>query len=172
MNEVLNSIKTRRSFRSFKNEPIEKETLSAIVQAATQAPSGMNTQSWHFTVLTKQEDIALLYNALARELGKPGYNFYGATAFIICSDDANNTNGLANCACAMQNIMLAAHSLGVGSVWINQLKDGCKSFAIRDILDMFGVPSNHLVWGCSALGYPEGEAEAKELKEGTVHFVE
>ena len=71
----------------------------------------------------------------------------------------------------MQNIMLASHSLGVGSVWINQLKESCKSPAIRDVLDGFGVPSNHLVWGCAALGYPEGKPKEKELKKGTYHFV-
>ena len=65
-------------------------------------------------------------------------------------------------ACAMENIFLAAHSLGIGSVWINQLQGICDEPSIREILNDFGIPADHIVYGMAALGYADDvKAEKK-----------
>ena len=76
-------------------------------------------------------------------------------------------------ACALENIFLAAHSYGVGSVWINQLQNICDTPAIRDILNDFGVPADHVVYGMAALGYPDPDTEIQPKERiGKVAYIE
>ena len=75
-------------------------------------------------------------------------------------------------ACALENIFLAAWSFGIGSVWINQLQGICDRPAIREILDSFGIPKNHVVYGMAALGYPAQEPKKNVEKIGEVAIVE
>ena len=67
-------------------------------------------------------------------------------------------------ACAMQNIYVASEALGLGCVWINQLLDCCDDPQVREILDSLGVPQNHGVYGCAAIGYKAQEPTQKEIK--------
>ena len=173
MNEIIKNIRERRSSRQFTDKPIDRATLEAIVEAATWAPTARNTQSYRFTVLTKADDIKRLYTAVGAALGNDAYNFYQPTAFILCSEERDNSNGIANVSCAMQNIMLAAYSLGVGNVWINQLKDTSDDPGVRAVLTDFGVPADHFVYACAALGYPASEPQQNiPRKGGNVHWVE
>ena len=76
-------------------------------------------------------------------------------------------------ACALENIFLAANSYGVGSVWINQLQNICDTPAIRDILNDFGVPANHVVYGMAALGYPDPDTVIQPKERiGKVAYIE
>ena len=132
MNEILNNIKTRRSIRSFTDEKIPKEALEQIVEAGRYAPSAMNRQLCRFTVVQNPAMIENLAAAIGQELNRgSNYNF-----------------------CALENIFLAAHALGIGSVWINQLKGICDAPAIRAVLNELRLPENHIVLGMAALGYP------------------
>ncbi|RHP29837.1 nitroreductase family protein [Lachnotalea sp. AF33-28] len=172
MNQVIENILTRRSIRSFKDWPLAEDDLEQIVRAGIYAPSGMNRQSWHFSVLTGKDLIRKLASAIGKELGRDeSYDFYNPAALIICSNERDNSNGEADCACAMENIMLAAHSLGIGSVWINQCKDTCDAPAVREILDRYAVPSGHRVYGMAALGYAAKDPESKPRAEGTVTYL-
>ncbi len=154
MNEVLKAIRNRRSVRSFTDRMISREDLEKIVEAAGYAPSGMNRQSWHFTVIQDADRIAELAKAVRQALGRDeGYHFYHPNALILTSNDRDNPLGTEDCACAMENIFLAAHSLGIGSVWINQFHGICDQPEVRDLLRRFRVPDSHVVLGAAALGY-------------------
>ncbi|HIR40474.1 MAG TPA: nitroreductase family protein, partial [Candidatus Egerieicola pullicola] len=135
MNATMETILHRRSIRSFLDKPIPKPVLEEIVLAGQYAPSAMNRQTWHFTVLQNQEKIQSLAKAIAKELDMgEEYCFYRPAALILVSAPKDNHNGMADCACALENIFLAAWSMEVGSVWINQLKDICDRPAIREML--------------------------------------
>lgn len=71
----------------------------------------------------------------------------------------------------MENIFLAAHSLGIGSVWINQLQGICDEPSIREILNDFGIPADHIVYGMAALGYAD-DVKAEKKRIGKVVVVE
>lgn len=161
MNEILKNIITRRSIRAFTNQPINQQDLEMILQAGVYAPSGNNRQSWQFTVLKHPAAIQRLAKAMGKELGNPNYNMYAPTTAILLSNDRENTNGLADCSCALENIFLMANALGIGSCWINQLKSICDQPEIRVLLNEYGVPENHIVWGVAALGYAQSVPEAK-----------
>lgn len=172
MNEVLENILTRRSVRAFKAEQIKDSELELILKAGVHAPSGMNKQSWQFTVIQNKEKIELLAKVVREALGRDaGYDFYAPPALIMLSNDKDNTNGLADCACALENIFLMANSLGIGSCWINQLKTICDKKEVREVLTSFDIPENHIVWGMAAIGYPAGVAKAHERKDGVIKFV-
>lgn len=154
MNAVMEAILSRRSIRKFKADPIPDEVLQDVAKAALHAPSGMGKKTWHFIVLTNSELIAELAEAIRQELGRDQYDMYKPVALVIPSNLRDNPHGKEDNACALQNIFLAAHSYGVGSVWINQLQGICDTERIRPILDRIGVPSDHVVYGMAALGYP------------------
>ena len=172
MNEVLQNILTRRSIRDFKKEQIKDEELDLILKAGVYAPSGMNKQSWQFTVVQNKEKIDLLAKVIREALGRDeGYNFYAPPTLIMLSNEKDNVNGLADCACALENIFLMANSLGIGSCWINQLRTICDEKEIREVLTSFGIPENHIVWGMASVGYPNGEAKEHERKNGVIKYV-
>ena len=160
-NEVIQNILTRRSIRAFQETPVEREKIDTILQCATYAPSAMNRQTWHFTAVLNAEKIKKLYEAVGAALGSSEYNMYKPAALIIPSNEPGKE---ADNACAMQNIMLSAHALGVSSVWINQVKDTCNVPAVRAVLTEFGVPEDHVVFGIAALGYAAGDPRPADKK--------
>ncbi|MBR6548218.1 MAG: nitroreductase [Clostridia bacterium] len=154
MNPVIENLLTRRSIRGFTHRPVAKEDLQTIVNTAIYAPSGMNRQTWQFTVIDHLPTI----EHLAKVVGKADnrgedYDFYKPTAVIIATNHRESRHGCADCSCALQNIFLAAHSLGIGSVWINQLNATCDNPEVRDLLTKVGIPTDHVVYGMAALGY-------------------
>lgn len=193
MNEVLNTILTRRSIRSYSSEQISDEGLNSILDAAKYAPSGSNSQSWLFTVVqnplilkTLNEHVKEAFQNLEinensyrsmisgkKASANPKYNFYyNAPTLIIVSNDKNYPNAMADSAAALQNIFLAAHSLGLGSCWINQLKWFGEDSKIRKVLTDLGIPENYMVCGSSSIGYINGNIpKAGIRKEGTVNII-
>lgn len=157
--DAIKCLLERRSIRSFTDQKIAREDLETIVKAAYHAPSGMNRQLWQFTVVQNREIIDNLAKCVRENLGRDeGYCFYKPDTVILCSNNRDNHLGLEDCAVAMENIFLAAHALGIGSVWINQFKGICDDPAVRAELDKIGVPADHLVYGMAALGYAAADA--------------
>ncbi len=171
MNETLNTILTRRSTRKFLNKEIPEEDLQQIIQAALHAPSGMGRQSWQFTLVKNREKIQTLAAAIERILGRPGYDMYRPQVLLIPSNKKESPYGREDDACALENIFLAAHSMGIGSVWINQLQGICDQPEIREILTSFGIPEDHVIYGMAALGYA-GDEKAPKERIGKVVVVE
>ena len=175
LNEVLENIKSRRSVRTYTEQQVSAENLNLILEAATYAPSGMNYQTWHFTAIQDADILRELNEKIKGAFAKSdeprlqerGHSetyccYYHAPTLIIVSNEPTQWWASMDCACAMQNIFLAAKSLGIGSCWIN-----------RAFLMKLGVPENHRVYGCAALGYaPEGAPmKDKKLAEGTVTVI-
>jgi nitroreductase len=171
MNETLQVILTRRSTRKFQDKPIPKEDLELLLKAALHAPSGMGRQTWQFTLVNNREKIGELAAVIGKVLGREGYDMYKPQALIIPSNLKESPFGKEDNACALENIFLGAHSLGIGSVWINQLQNICDEPEIRKVLDSFGIPENHIVYGMAALGYADDVKTEKE-RIGKIHIVE
>ncbi len=166
LNPVMENLLTRRSVRAFLEKEIPKEELSQILKAAAYAPSGMGLQTWQFTAVTDRAKIRQLAAVVAKELGRDGYNMYNPPAIIIPSNAADSPYGKEDNACALENIFLAAWSFGIGSVWINQLRDICGCPDVRGLLKAWGIPDNHVVYGIAALGYPAAEPKKEVHKIG------
>lgn len=171
MNEVIENIFTRRSVRHFREKNISKEHLKIIAEAAVYAPSGMNRQTWQFTVVQNKDILKKLAAAAEKELGRENYDFYKPDTLIIASNVKESIWGVEDCACALENIFLAAHSLGIGSVWINQIREICDRESVRMLLREIGVPDGHAVYGCAALGYSDEEGHIKVEKKNNIKYV-
>lgn len=171
MNETLNTILTRRSTRKFLNKPIPKEELELIIKAGLHAPSGMGRQTWQFTVVKNRDKIQSLASVIRKVLEREGYDMYQPEVVIIPSNEKDSPFGREDDACAMENIFLAAHSMGIGSVWINQLQGICDNPEVRDALTAMGIPESHTVYGMAALGYADDVKTEKE-RTGKVVVVE
>ena len=174
-NEVIETILNRRSVRSYTEQEISRETLETLVQAGLWAPTGKNAQSWRFTVLHTPERITELENALkaaAEATGGHAAGFRNPKAMILLSNDKDNDDGAQDCSCAAENIMLAACSLGLGSVWLNPLMRAGDQPEVREELRSLGIPDNHKVWAAIALGYPAAAPAAPARKQDVVAWID
>ncbi len=116
MNKVIKTIVTRRSIRKYTEEKIPTETLELLLLAAMNAPSACNQQAWYFIVVTDQDKLDKLSTLHS------GVEFVkNAPAAIIVCSEPNATildyYWIDECAAATQNLLLAAHSLGLGAIW-------------------------------------------------------
>lgn len=193
-NAVLSVIKARRSVRKYLPTQISPEALGKILEAATYAPSGSNNQSWLFTAIQNQTVLQALntntkaalaameleanpYPAKARakdNAAKEHYNFYyHAPTLVIVSNVDGYANAMADCAVALQNIFLAAHSLGIASCWINQLTWTSDDPTLREFLLTLGIPKEHRICGGAALGYLDGPLPpAPTRKANTINLID
>lgn len=163
MNEVIRALMERRSCRSFTKEAVGREDVETILDCALRAPSGMGKQTWQFTAVMDREKIRKLASAVSEALGRgPEYDMYDPAVLVITSNKKESRYREVDNACAMENIYLAANALGLGCVWINQLLTCFDEPKVRELLRTFGVPDDHGVYGCAAIGYPAAAPGEKE----------
>ena len=173
MNDTVQTILNRRSIREFTEQNIPKAYLEMIAQCGIYAPSGHNLQTWRFTVIQDQEQISNLKETTARVAKEKKVYFYGfqnPNAVILVSNDRKNKNAIQDSACAAENMMLAAQSYGIGSVWQNTLHQISDEPEIRELLQKYAVPDSHIVWAAVLMGYPAKQGKLLAKKMDTVRW--
>jgi len=163
MNQTLKTIKNRRSVRQYRPEQIKDEELENILEAAIYAPTGHNDQPWHFTVVHNKDLINEINNGAKvvmkdmelEWISKLGaiddFNiFHKAPTALIVSGRKDATTPLVDCAAAVQNMLLAAESMGIGSCWIGFAKF---FFLDSENKKKFNIPDDHEVHFGVAIGY-------------------
>lgn len=174
--EVFSCMATRHSTRKFKEEPVPQEVLDKVIEAGRQAPSGKHKNQSRFIVIRKkevlQELIALVQQEFAkmevtpenddnfggaiRAAKKGGYVFmYNAPVLIVVANKRDYGNKYADVSCAMQNMMLAANALDLGSCWINQLRWLQGNPVLTAYLQELGMKEDEAVYASLSLGYPD-----------------
>lgn len=174
MNPVIDAILSRRSIRKFTDQEISQEIIDLLVKCGYHAPSGHNMQSWRFTVITKKEEIEELKECAsiaAKQNKVVMYGFENPKTLILVSNDKRNPDGCQDASCAAGNVMLAAHSLGLGSVWINVLMTLRDEDPVKSLLDKWGVPGNHTIWATLALGWPITEGVKLQKNANVIKYV-
>ena len=175
MSEVLKEMKERRSIRKYKSDMVPQEILDQIIEAGLYAASGKGTQNTIIIQVTKKElrdEIA----EMNRKIGgwEEGFDpFYGAPAMLIVLARKDWPTGIYDGSLVMGNLMLAAHTEGIGSCWIHRAKEEFESEEGKQILSDLGVTGEYEGIGHCILGYPDEEIEeAKPRKEDYVFWVE
>lgn len=174
--DAFEAISTRRSTRKFKDQSVEADKMEKIIQAGRLAPSGGNCQTTHFLVVqnkeilekltvmvreafAKMEETPGMYKSIVNSirLSKGGkYVFhYNPAALIITANQKDYGNNIADCACALENMMIEANALDLGSVWINQLKWLNEDLEILAYLQSLGLKEGERVYGALAVGYAD-----------------
>jgi nitroreductase len=169
--EVMKNLLERRSVRAYTQQVPTHQQLEQIVLAGQFAPSGKNLQEWHFVVIEKPEVMQRLQELLAEALDRPNYNLYGAPVIILCANIKGARNAMADCSAALQNMMLAAHDMGLGTCWINQFRDVWENEKVNAFLSEIGLPEGYQVQCSTIVGYPAQNPAAPARKPGTVTYV-
>ena len=167
--ELMNLLLERRSIRQYTGEPVPREQLEQILQAGLLSPSGRNIRPWEFVVVENKETLARL--AASRQSGAQMLENSGCAILVFANREKTDV-WPEDCSIAMSNMHLMAHSLGLGSCWINQLRTCCDDPAVRPLLTELGVPENHLVIACVALGHIAQPTAPKPRAEGVINIVE
>lgn len=157
MNEIIKAIKERRSCRKFKAEQITDEQLQVIVEAGKFAATGKGMQSPKMVVIQNPEIIKKLSKWNADIMGVKSDPFYGAPTVILVLADATKSTAVQDGSLVMGNLMLAAHSVGVASCWINRAREEFATAEGKALLKQWGIEGDYIGVGHCVLGYAEGE---------------
>jgi len=172
-NEALNCIMTRTSIRQYQDRPVEQEKVEQLLRAAMAAPTAVNKQPWHFYVLNTKEAINRLADASQR-----GGDMVRSAALVVvvCGDMDKALEGKAreywiqDTSAATENLLLAAHALGLGAVWtgVYPMKE-----RVEMTTKVLSLPEN-LVPLCTILiGYPaESPTPKDKWKPENVTYVD
>lgn len=192
MNAVFENIRTRRSIRSYEERQIPAQELDLILQAGTYAPSGRSLQSWKFTAIQSPAVLQRINEVLRRALRETKVEpdthpyvvrlkhraerddaefLFRAPTYVIVSNDRENINAPYDSALALGNMMLAAHSLGIGSCWLNHLPGLTRNPLIRDLMAELEIPEQHDIYGTLALGYAKGPVPAAAPRKDVIHII-
>jgi len=176
--DAFKLITTRRSTRRFSSRPLEKEKLETVIEAGRYAPSGGNSQTTHFIAITNRDILDRLaalvkaefstweitpgmYRSMAKTIraakSEKFVFHYDAPALIVTANKKDYTNNMADCACALENMMLMANALDLGSCWINQLKWLNETDSVNELFRSLGLEEDERIYGAVSVGYADTE---------------
>ncbi len=168
-NETLNIIKTRRSVRSYKSDNVPDELLNAVLEAGTYAPTGGGRQSPTVVAITTEKYRKLISELNAEVMGVNSDPYYGAPVVIVVLAEGTASTFVEDGSCVLENMMLAAAALGLGSVWVHREKEIFDSPKGKKLLKEWGLPETLRGVGSIALGFPAILPEkAAERKDGYI----
>ncbi len=185
MNQMLKVIRSRRSIRKYRPEPISEAELDEIIQAAVYAPSARNSQLWHFTVVRDPEMMHRLKNtlrqnllssgieALAQRAAEPGFApLHNAPMLIIISADEGARTAPIDCGAAAENITLAAESLGIGTCLMTSSEFLFAADASGELKQALGIPRGYRHVCAVTVGYKDcDQPDPAPRKENLVNYI-
>jgi nitroreductase len=160
----------RRSIRKYKDIPVEQDKIEAMLQAAMAAPSAGNRQPWHFVVVTDRASLDKIaeIHPYAKMLNE------ATLCICVCGEPASSLGNeqrkywVQDCSAAMQNLLLAAASLDLGSVWLGLHPNPQREEEVRAFLNL---PPNITPLGLAAIGYPDEEKPGQtRYAQDKVHY--
>jgi len=162
--EVLEAIRKRRSIRRFRSDPVEEEKLLTVLEAARLAPSWKNGQCWRIVVVKDEATRKALAECLVPN--NPCRQALGQApvAIAVCGDPAESEQwegrdySLVDAAIAMEHLVLAAQSLGLGTCWVGAMHE-------QKVREVLGIPGNIRVVALTPLGYPAEDPAPRRRKE-------
>ena len=156
MRETVTDIQNRRSVKEYKAKQITDKELTAVLEAGMNAPSGGNRQSPVFIAVQNKEWIQKLCRLNAEIAGAPeGFDvFYGAPTIILVLADKNAPDAVQDGSLCLGNMFNAAYALGLGSRWINRIRETFETELGKELLKEAGYEGEYIGVGSCILGYP------------------
>lgn len=174
MNEIIKNIKTRRSIKKYKSDSVPREIIDIIAEAGTYAPSGMNKQSPIILEITNKEMRNKLSRINAKIAGMPEEfdPFYNAPVVLVVLANKNIPTYIYDGSLVMENMMLAAHSLGLGSCWIHRAKETFETAEGKALLKDLGIVDEEYegIANC-IIGYSDIEPNSHSIKEKYIYKI-
>jgi nitroreductase len=149
--DALEAILNRRSIRKYTTQPVSNEQLETILKSAMYAPSAVNKQPWHFIVFRDPQTIRMIQEAHPSS----GMLSKASVGILVCYDEhlQHDTGyGPVDCSAATENMLLAAHSIGLGAVWVGIYPRQPRMDAVQKI---FNLPAHVKGFAIVSIGYPD-----------------
>lgn len=164
--DFLDVIMSRRSIRKYKKDKVPESHVIKILEAAMNAPSRKNERPWHFVLIDNRKILDKIpsFHPNSKML-------YEAPMAILVAGDLDITKDIfitIDCSAATENILLAAHSLGLGACWLGVYPDEERVKGMKEILNL---PENIFPVSLISIGYPdEGKPQLKRFEENRIHY--
>lgn len=182
---IINNILTRRSVRKYTDQQVSKAQLDTIMQSAIFAPSALNKQPWEVRVIQNQELLDEINNRFlkyaqgkefqgsASRWREPGFSiFHNSPTLIVISRDSSNGYSMLDCGIILQNILLSAHAMDLGTCPIGSLVPVLTLPENKDIIELLNIPDGYEVAINIALGYPAEHPVAPKRYAERVKIIE
>lgn len=165
--DAMEAILSRRSIRKYTSDPVDDETVAKLLEAAMAAPTAANQQSWRFVVIKDRALLEKIPDVHPYSSMTPG----AAVVIAVCGETEDTKHPgywVQDCAAATQNLLLAAHALGLGAVWLGVHPREERSEGIRALL---GLPKHVAPLSLVAIGHPaEAKPPAGRFDPAKVHL--
>lgn len=165
--QLLEALKTRRSIRKYKDKPVSNNLLEQIIEYGMYAPSAVNKQPWHFIIFRNEDTINELINvhpnaAMLKQAD---------SGILICYDktlEHDKGYGIIDCSAATQNMLLAAHDMGLGACWIGIHP---RQQRISALAEAFKLPEHIIPFAVVSVGYSnETKNTPDRLRKERIHY--
>ena len=171
--DAMQAMLTRKSVKKYKPQPVEKELVDKIIEAGLNAPSGLNKQSPIILAVTNKE----LRDELSRlNAGDDPFfradPFYGAPCVLVVLADKSVPTRVYDGSLVMENMLLAAHALGLGACWIHRARETFERPEGKAILRKLGIEGEYEGIGNCIVGYADIDPEKKPRKENRVYYID
>ena len=171
-NSFLEIIKTRRSCRHYKAEQISDEELHAVLEAGTFAPTGHGKQDPVIVAVQNTVLKARLAKMNAEVMGVDSNPYYDAPTYVLVFASEDNPNAVKDGSCVLENMMLAAHAIGLATCWINREYEMFKTDEGRKVMEEMGLKPGLIGIGALSLGYASREPRpAAPRKEDWIKII-
>ena len=160
-NDVIDCIMTRTSIRNYTEKTISNDTIETLLRAGMAAPTAVNKQPWHFVAVTNSDKL----EGLAIANPNAGMARKAPLAIVVCGDMNKALEGEArafwiqDCSAATENILLAAHAMGLGAVWTGLYPNGERVKAVAELLKL---PETIIPLCAIVIGYPDEQPAPKD----------
>lgn len=183
-NQVVECIMSRRSIRAYKPEQIKDEELKTILECAINAPSARNSQPWEVRVMQNKEAIENLNKEVIADMiekrpeakerfaDENASVFFHAPTLLVVAYDTTQYWGQSDCGMLVQNILLAAESMNIGSCAVGCCREYINSPKAADFVKSLNLPENYVVYLTVTLGYKDENPDAKPRDDKKVAYME
>ncbi len=160
-NATIHDIMTRTSVRSYTDQPVEEATLDTLLRCAMAAPTAANKRPWRFVVINERA----ILDTISVRFKNMGMAAEAPVAVVLCGDTESTLDGqgrdfwVQDVSASAENMLLAAHALGLGAVWcgIYPMSD-----RVGEFKEMLNLPDNIIPMACVCIGYPSGNPTPKD----------
>ena len=170
--DCLEVIRTRRSCRKYRKEQIKDNELKTVLEAGTYAPTSRGMQAPFIVAIQNAELLSRLAKMNADVMGTTTNPYYDAPTYILVLVSTESHNPICDGSCVLENMMLAANALGLGTCWIHREREMFETAEGKQLLKEWGLPEDVIGVGALSIGYPDGEpSPAKPRKEGYCRII-
>ncbi len=182
---ILDNMLTRRSIRKYKSQQVSKAQIDTIMKSAIFAPSALNKQPWEIRVVQNPKILKEIndrflkfaqgkeFQGSAAKYREPGFSiFHNSPTLIVIARDKENKSSYLDCGIALQNILLSAHAVGLGTCPLGTLVPILNDPENKDIIDLLNIPEGYEVAINVSLGYPDEKPVAPKRFATKVKIIE